>query len=109
MIVGPDHPWAGRTTVGVDELSAQTILGGEPTSGTGTLLRNVLGPAAARLPATVNLGSTAAVKEAVHGLAVRGDHRADEPARDLFAANEDVECVWTRHLLAETASHLDEG
>jgi DNA-binding transcriptional LysR family regulator len=71
VIVGPVHPWAGRTTVSVDELSTQTILGGEPTSGTGTLLRNVLGPAAARLPATVNLGSTAAVKEAVHaGLGV---------------------------------------
>jgi DNA-binding transcriptional LysR family regulator len=66
VIVGPDHPWAGRATVSVDELAAQTILGGEPTSGTGTLLQNVLGPAAARLPATVNLGSTAAVKEAVH-------------------------------------------
>ncbi|WP_064750575.1 formyltransferase family protein [Solirubrobacter soli] len=47
--------------------------------------------------------------EAVHGLAVRGDHRADEPARDLLAANEDVESVWTRHLLAETASHIDEA
>jgi DNA-binding transcriptional LysR family regulator len=66
VIVGPDHPWAGRATVTVDELTVQTILGGEPASGTGTLLRNVLGQAAARLPASVNLGSTAAVKEAVH-------------------------------------------
>ena len=65
-IVGPDHPWAERATVSVEELAAQTILGGEPASGTGTLLQNVLGRAAARLPATVNLGSTAAVKEAVH-------------------------------------------
>lgn len=66
VIAGPGHPWAGRSTVGVDELADQTILGGEPASGTGTLLQNVLGPAAARLPAAVNLGSTAAVKEAVH-------------------------------------------
>jgi methionyl-tRNA formyltransferase len=47
--------------------------------------------------------------EAVHGLAVRGDARAEAPARDLLAAHEgeDVDSVWTRHLLAETASHLD--
>jgi len=44
--------------VSVDELAARIILGGEPTSGTATLLQNVLGPAAARLPATVKLGST---------------------------------------------------
>jgi HEAT repeat protein len=49
--------------------------------------------------------------EAVHGLAVRGDRRAEDPARDLLAAHEreDVDSVWTRHLLAETASHLEEG
>jgi len=47
--------------------------------------------------------------EAVHGLAVRGDDRAAEPARDLLAerADEPVDSVWTRHLLAETASHID--
>ena len=47
--------------------------------------------------------------EAVHGLAVRGDPRAEAPARDLLAAHADAEGegVWTRHLLAETASHLD--
>jgi methionyl-tRNA formyltransferase len=47
--------------------------------------------------------------EAVHGLAVRGDRRADDTARDLLAAHsdDDAESVWTRHLLAETASHLD--
>lgn len=88
VIVGPDHPWAGRATVSVDELAAQTILGGEPTSGTGTLLQNVLGPAAARLPATVNLGSTAAVKEAVHAglgisLVLRGAADADRRAGRL--------------------------
>lgn len=71
VIVGPGHPWWERGTVTVDELADETILGGEPTSGTGTLLESVLGEAAARLPTTVNLGSTAAVKEAVHaGLGV---------------------------------------
>ena len=48
--------------------------------------------------------------EAVHGLALRGDARAAEPARDLLAAHagEPVDSVWTRYLLAETASQLDE-
>ena len=47
--------------------------------------------------------------EAVHGLAVRGDPRAEAAARDLLAAHGDAEGdgVWTRHLLAETASHLE--
>lgn len=71
VIVGPDHPWAGRERVGVDELAGETMLGGEPASGTGTLLKSVLGAGAARLPAAVNLGSTAAVKAAVQaGLGV---------------------------------------
>ncbi len=49
--------------------------------------------------------------EAVHGLALRGDPRATAPARDLLAAHADepVDSVWTRYLLAETASHLDDG
>jgi len=71
VIVGPGHAWWQRSTVTLDELAGQTILGGEPTSGTGTLLRTTLGEAADLLPATVNLGTTAAVKEAVHaGLGV---------------------------------------
>ena len=43
------------------------------------------------------------------GLALRGDPRAAAPARDLLAAHagEEVDSVWTRHLLAETASHLE--
>ena len=69
VIVGPAHPWSRRRSLAIDELAGQTILGGEPASGTGTLLKTVHG--AAQLPAPVNLGSTAAVKEAVHaGLGV---------------------------------------
>jgi LysR family transcriptional regulator, transcriptional activator of the cysJI operon len=69
VIVGPAHPWSRRRSVTIDELAGQTILGGEPASGTGTLLKTVHGTA--QLPAPVNLGSTAAVKEAVHaGLGV---------------------------------------
>jgi DNA-binding transcriptional LysR family regulator len=71
VIVGPGHRWAGRSSVTVDELAAEPMLGGEPASGTGTLLRTVLGADAERLPPAVNLGSTAAVKAAVHaGLGV---------------------------------------
>jgi len=71
VIAGPGHRWWRRGRVTVAELAGETILGGEPASGTGTLLRTVFGDAAARLPAAVNLGSTAAVKEAVHaGLGV---------------------------------------
>jgi DNA-binding transcriptional LysR family regulator len=71
VIAGPGHRWWQRGSVPIADLAGQTILGGEPASGTGTLLRAVLGHAAARLPPAVNLGSTAAVKEAVHaGLGV---------------------------------------
>lgn len=71
VIVGPDHPWRRRARVSVAELAGETLFGGEPASGTGTLLTDTLGADAARLPATVNLGSTAAVKAAVHaGLGV---------------------------------------
>lgn len=71
VIVGLDHPWADRASVSVEELAGETLLGGEPASGTGTLLQRTLGADAARLPAAVNLGSTAAVKAAVQaGLGV---------------------------------------
>jgi DNA-binding transcriptional LysR family regulator len=66
VIVGPDHPWADRAGVGIDELAGENLLGGEPASGTGTVLQQTLGADAARLPEAVNLGSTAAVKAAVH-------------------------------------------
>jgi DNA-binding transcriptional LysR family regulator len=71
VIVGPDHPWAARTSVGIDELAGEPLLGGEPASGTRTVLHHTLGADAGRLPAAVSLGSTAAVKAAVHaGLGV---------------------------------------
>jgi methionyl-tRNA formyltransferase len=45
--------------------------------------------------------------EAIHGLALRGDHRADEPARDAIARDTGDAGVWRRHLLMETASHIE--
>ena len=42
--------------------------------------------------------------EAVHGLALRGDHRADDAARDLLAGTaRPTRRRLARHLLAETA------
>jgi methionyl-tRNA formyltransferase len=45
--------------------------------------------------------------EAVHGLALRGDPRAEAPARDLLAQDPPETGVWRRHLLAQTANHID--
>jgi len=44
--------------------------------------------------------------EAVHGLAIRNDARAEEPARELIAHDAGDSGVWRRHLLAETAKTL---
>ena len=46
--------------------------------------------------------------EAVHGLALRHDERAEEAARELIAQDPGDSGIWRRHLLAETAEHLDE-
>jgi len=46
--------------------------------------------------------------EAVHGLALRGDERAQAPARDLIEGRDTTDDgVWRRHLLAETAEKLE--
>lgn len=65
LIVSPQHRWASRASVSIDELADEPMLGGEPGSGTGTLLRSRLGPAAARLRMVSGFGSTEAVKRAV--------------------------------------------
>lgn len=65
VIVGASHPWRARRAVRLAELTEQTLLGGEPYSGTGTLLRGQLDGTDLRLPVATNLGSTEAVKHAV--------------------------------------------
>jgi len=65
VIVAPDHPWASRAAICKEELTAQPMVGGEPGTGTGRLLTSLFGQTAAHLRTTANLGSTAAVKEAV--------------------------------------------
>lgn len=65
VIVAPTHPWAKRRSVTKALLLDQPMIGGEPGTGTGTLLNKVFGRNAARLRVSMQLGSTAAVKEAV--------------------------------------------
>jgi DNA-binding transcriptional LysR family regulator len=65
LIVAPDHPWATRNAIEASELASQTLLGGEPGTGTNTALRNALGPVADNLTAVGGLGNTEAVKRAV--------------------------------------------
>lgn len=88
VIVGPTHRWHERRFVRTTELADETILGGEPQTGTGTLLRERLGVAAGDLQVGMNLGSTEAVKRAVHhgigvSLVLAGAVEAEVDARAL--------------------------
>ncbi|SMF55720.1 DNA-binding transcriptional regulator, LysR family [Tistlia consotensis] len=65
VIVAPDHPWAHDGSIPRAWLLEVAMLGGEAGSGTGRLLQGLFGDEAARVRVTMNLGSTAAVKEAV--------------------------------------------
>jgi DNA-binding transcriptional LysR family regulator len=65
VIVAPDHPWAVRSTIDADDLAGQILLGGEPGTGTHTVLRKALGPLADNLTAVAGFGNTEAVKRAV--------------------------------------------
>jgi DNA-binding transcriptional LysR family regulator len=66
VIVGPEHPWRDRRRVRLEDLEDQPVFGGEPFTGTGTLLRKHESSLS-----TINLGSTEAVKQAVRsGLGV---------------------------------------
>lgn len=65
VIVPPEHPWATLEAIEADRLFGETLLGGEPGSGTGHVLRDQLGPVADRLRTRSGYGSTEAVKRAV--------------------------------------------
>lgn len=65
VIVAGSHPWVGRKTIRAAELIDTRILGGEPGSGTGGVLRRALGSLADRLVTIDGYGSTEAVKRAV--------------------------------------------
>ncbi len=71
VIVSPDHPWAGQTSIAAGELACQPMIGGEPGSGTGRILAGELEKLGVELTMVLNLGSTEAVKNAVRaGLGV---------------------------------------
>jgi len=73
VIVAVSHPWAAREAVDPEELAGEIVLGGEPGSGTGRVLRAYLGPIADRLQTRSGWGSTEAVKRAVqagHGISI---------------------------------------
>lgn len=65
VIVAPDHAWARREHVTARSLEGAALLGGEPGSGTGRVLREALGTIGAGLGVDRQLGSTEAVKRAV--------------------------------------------
>lgn len=67
-IVGREHAWADREVISADDLREAPILGGEPGSGTGRLLRDALN---ITVPTARQLASTETVKRAVRaGLGV---------------------------------------
>ncbi|AOY97668.1 transcriptional regulator (plasmid) [Cupriavidus sp. USMAA2-4] len=65
LIVPNDHPWASLDFVRPEQLEDQVLIGGEAGSGTGRTLRRYLGGTADRIGVSLQLGSTAAVKQAV--------------------------------------------
>ncbi|MBZ0163732.1 MAG: LysR family transcriptional regulator [Notoacmeibacter sp.] len=65
VIVAPDHSWAHDKEIPREWLLEAAMIGGESGSGTGQLLQAVYGKDAGRIRVSMNLGSTAAVKEAV--------------------------------------------
>ncbi len=66
VIVPPQHPWARLGSIPRNWLKGQTFLGGERGTGTGRLLQQYLGEDAATISVSMQLGSTEAVKHAVH-------------------------------------------
>ena len=71
LIAPPGHPLVRRKRVTKEDLLALPLLGGERGTGTGRLLRKVLGRQVNRLKTGTSLGSTEAVKRAVRsGLGV---------------------------------------
>lgn len=65
LIVPTSHPWAGRSTVQVEELDGIELIGGEKGTGTGRIIERMLGGRDLRINVAMQLGSTEAVKHAV--------------------------------------------
>ena len=65
VIVPPGHPWAARASVTRAMLLETPLIGGEPGTGTATLLARTFATAAGDLKVAMTVGSTEAVKRAV--------------------------------------------
>lgn len=65
VILPPDHPFAGRDSITIDDFLTLRLIGGESGSGTGTVLRSLLGSRSHEITIAANVGSTEAVKSAV--------------------------------------------
>ncbi len=77
------HPWTTLDAVPLDELTTARLVGGEPATGTGRLIREHLDPMIALPRPVLELGSTEAVKRAVAaGLGVSVGTRVDRRPRD---------------------------
>jgi DNA-binding transcriptional LysR family regulator len=66
LIVPLQHPWAELGSIPRHRLKGLALLGGERGTGTGRLLQQYLGEDAATISVSMQLGSTEAVKHAVH-------------------------------------------
>lgn len=90
IILPPDHRHATQNEISLAELSDIPMIGGGQGTGTGTLLREVLGAKADRLKSSVSMGSTQAVKSAVASglgcsIVLRGCVETDLKAKALAA------------------------
>lgn len=65
VILSPDHPLADRQTLGASDLQGERFIVREPGSGTRTLLDEEFARLNLRVRTVMELGSTAAVKQAV--------------------------------------------
>lgn len=65
VIVPPDHGWAAQESIAPEKLAREPMIGGEPGTGTGRLLRAALRRLPSDIKVDLNLGSTEAVKQAV--------------------------------------------
>ncbi|MEQ9152855.1 MAG: LysR family transcriptional regulator [Parvibaculum sp.] len=65
LIVSPSHPWAHTAAIVPDDLAREPMLGGEPATGTGRVLRAAMPDVVPRLRLVDGYGSTEAVKRAV--------------------------------------------
>ncbi len=87
LVVYPDHPWATRESVGLDELGGMAFVSRERGSGTRMVMMQALearGLAPARLNVVAEMGSTEAVRQAVKA-------RIGVAILSSYAVKEDIE------------------